>query len=59
MGQKPRRSRQSVSHSPGWYCLYFSVGRLIIHEYFMIACLRLDRAVGLMENINVVEGKFE
>lgn len=48
-----------VSRSPGWYCLYFSVGRLIIHEYFMIACLRLDRAAGLMENINVVEGKCE
>lgn len=25
----------------------------------MIACLSLDRAAGLMENINVVEGKFE
>lgn len=49
-----------VCHAPqvGTVC-FFSVGRLIIHEYFMIACLRLDRAAGLMENINDVEGKFE
>lgn len=38
----------------------FSVGRLINHEYLMItACFRSDRAASLLENINVVEGKFE
>lgn len=32
----------------------FSVGRLINHEYLMIACSCSDRAAGLMENINAL-----
>lgn len=44
---------QSVSRSPGRCCLFFSVGRLINHEYLMIACSGSDRAAGLMENVNV------
>lgn len=46
-------------HAPQVGAVCFSVGRLINHEYFMIACSRSDRAAGLMENINVVEVKSE
>lgn len=49
-----------VCHTPqvATVC-FFSEGRLINHEYLMIACSRSDRAPGLMENINVGEGRFD
>lgn len=59
-----RRSAEGLAirlrHAPQFATVcFFSVGRLIIHEYFMIGCSRSDRAAGLMENINAVEGRSE
>lgn len=49
-----------VCHTPqvATVC-FFSEGRLINHEYLMIACSRSDRAPSLMENINVGEDRFD